>query len=485
MARSPGVFYTERDESFGVPAVATSVGAIVLNSDRGPIGPTIVTSGRRFLELFDEPTEDTPAKHTALEFLKESSQLYVKRAVVDAETAEKEIDSKEEEEPTFTVKAENPGEWGNHVSVKFTQSDRQKEDNRFTINVYYDDDLLEDIEVSLDPDAKDGFGKSLYIEEKVKNLSETIRVEDDPSVDDDPVFDQMFELEGGSDDTESPGDSELIDAAQWMRNREKYSINYIINAGFTAEPYQNELVDIAEDRADTLAILDMPEDDVTSDNIIEYNNEDLNVNSSYACIYAGWPQIYDQYNDREIYVPPSGFAARVMAHTANVGEVWYAPAGVRRGIINVLGVKEVFDKGTRDAIYGENVNMIQEFVGEGVQVWGQKTLQRQASALDRINVRLLMNFIRVSLEEALRPYVFQLNTEFERNNVTSLIENFLEDIMQRNGLYDYNVICDSSNNTGQVIDRNELIADIYLKPVRVAEFIKLNAVITPTDADIR
>ena len=483
--RSPGVFYRETDRSFGIPSEAISVGAIVINSDRGPVEPTMITSTRRFLEIYGEPSTDTPSKHSALEFLRVSNNLYVKRAVVDAQEAVVDIDPIDGgSEPTFTVKSVNPGAWGNDIAVEFVDEDESPVDDEFTINVYYKGDLVEEIDVSKDPDAKDGFGQTLYIEDKVSGVSDYIRVSDDTSVDSLPEMDTTFELSGGTDDTTAPEDGDLIDSAQFMRNREKYSINYIINAGWVSEAYQTELVAIAESRGDTLAILDMPEDATDIESILEYQNDDLNANSSFACIYAGWPQIYDEYNDREIYVPPSGFAARVMAHTAEVGEVWYAPAGVRRGLINVLGVKTTFDKGTRDAIYNENVNMIQEFTGEGVQVWGQKTLQRQASALDRINVRLLMNYIRVTLEEALRPYVFQLNTEFERNNIESLISGFLEGILQRNGLYDYGVICDSSNNTAQVIDANELIADIYLKPVRVAEYIKLNAVVTPSGAEL-
>lgn len=483
MARSPGVFYNEDDKSFSSTAVAVSVGAIVINSDRGPTDAKMVTNRRRFLDLYGEPSEDTPSKHSALEFLKVSNQLYVKRATVDAETAEVEIEEDASEgETTFTVRAENPGKWGNDIKVSFSQED--DEDEVFTIHVYYKDREVETIEVSLDPDTKDGFGKTLYIEEKVKNYSMYIRVEDDPSNENLPVMDEDFELSGGEDDTEAPSEEELIEAAKFMKNRERYKINYIINAGFTSESYQLELVDIAEERGDCIAILDIPEDDTDAESIVDYNDKDLNVNSSHACIYAGWPLIYDEYSDREIYVPPSSFAARVMAHTAENDEVWYAPAGSRRGSLNVVGVKEVFDKGTRDTIYGENVNMVQEFVGEGVQIWGQKTLQREASALDRINVRLLINYIRVTLEETLRPFVFELNTEFERNNVTSLVEKFLEEILQKDGLYDYSVVCDSSNNTDQVIDNNELVADIYLKPVRVAEYIKLNAIISPTDADI-
>ena len=476
---SPGVYPRTIDESFGTPALADSVGAIVLNSNKGPIEVTQVTSRSEFIRLYGEPTNDTPAKHNALRFLRDSSRLNVLRVTVDAVTAEVSVLDGVDGVETFVVRAANPGAWGNDVSVQFSEG--TSDEDTFRISVYYKEDLVETFDVSKDDTKKDGFGASMYIEDRVNNQSQYIRVEDDASNENDPDLDETFDLEGGSDDTEAPGESEILEGWNYFENKDEVTANILINGGWAIPAIQNRMIEVAEGRRDAIAVLDIPEADASSvGDMVDYRQEDLNANTSWAALYGPWVKIYDEYNDREIYIPPSGDAASVYARTSRVAEAWNAPAGFRRGVLSVIDVQTDLSQGDRDTLYEANINPIVDFTGEGIVVWGQKTLQAQASSLDRVNVRRLVIQIENTLEQALRPFVFENNTAFVRENITSLVENFMEDIETRRGVTGFSVICDETNNTPQVIDSNQLVVDLFIKPSRTAEFIRLNTILSPS-----
>src|ERR1019366_3215316 len=150
-----------------------------------------------------------------------------------------------------------------------------------------------------------------------------------------------------------------------------------------------------------------------------------NINSSYTALYAPWLNIQDAYNDKLLQVPPSGWIAGQMAYNDFVGNPWTAPAGFNRGVLNVLGATKIFTQGERDVLYPENVNCIQTFQGEGTVIWGQKTQQAQASALDRINVRRSLIVIEKALSIALRQFVFEENNQANRFRMWSMIDGFL------------------------------------------------------------
>ena len=208
---------------------------------------------------------------------------------------------------------------------------------------------------------------------------------------------------------------------------------------------------------------------------------DLCPSSSYMVFDSGYMYMYDKYNDVYRFVPLSGSTAGLCANTDNVADAWFSPAGYNRG--NVRGaIKLSFnpDKADRDVLYQARVNPVVNFPGQGVVLFGDKTALTKPSAFDRINVRRLFLVLEKAIATAAKFQLFEFNDEFTRAQFRNLIEPFLRDVQGRRGITDFSVKCDASNNTGSVIDRNEFVADIFVKPNRSINFITLNFVATRT-----
>ena len=196
-----------------------------------------------------------------------------------------------------------------------------------------------------------------------------------------------------------------------------------------------------------------------------------------------WLEITDPTTGKKKLVPPSGAVAGCYARSDQKTQVWYAPAGIDRGrILNALSVAYKTSRGERDVLYPEGVNVIAVFPDTGINIWGQRTLQSQPSAVDRVNVRRLMMFMEEAIAESSRFVVFQPNNPQTWRSLLRLIRPFLQDIKDKGGLYDFAVQCDEETNTPVVIDRNELICRIFVKPTKTAEFIELNFIMTDTGA---
>ncbi|MDB4430244.1 hypothetical protein N9273_00325 [bacterium] len=209
-----------------------------------------------------------------------------------------------------------------------------------------------------------------------------------------------------------------------------------------------------------------------------------NANTSYACVYANWMSVYDNNTGLNVWVPSSGFGAAKMAATdAQVGP-WGAPAGFNRGIItDASDIALSPNQRQRDDLYTANLNPIANFADQGNVFFGQKTLLRKPSAFDRINVRRTFLYLEKITKKTMQFFLFENNTLFTRTRVTNTLTPFFERVKAADGLYDYMIVCDERNNTGEVIDQNEMVVDIYLKPVRTAEFILVNFYATRTDAN--
>jgi phage tail sheath protein FI len=207
-------------------------------------------------------------------------------------------------------------------------------------------------------------------------------------------------------------------------------------------------------------------------------------NSNYACTYANWVKVYDDVLGAHTWLPFSGFEAKIMANMDAALQPWYAPAGLNNGLIT--GISDIAVSPTqkqRDLIYRISVNPVVYFPGDGYTVWGQKTLQKKPSAFDRINVRRLFLVLEKATNAVMRYFVFQPNTVFTRTRVVNILSPIFEIAKTNEGVYDYLIVCDDRNNTSAVIDNNELVVDIYLKPVRTAEFILVNFYATRTSQD--
>lgn len=454
-------------------------GAAVISSKRGTLEPSTVTSERQFVNRYGTPSLDRPSMYAVIRFMRRASQVTVKRVVVDAVSAFAEVGGATD--PFLTITAENPGAWGNDVSVRFIQD--EDDTSRFTFEVSENGEVAETFEISFDEDAVDGFGQTIYIEDKINRRSNLVRVAVDHTETNDITDGQTVELSNGADDTDPVGDAEVIAGLQDFRNMEKTEVNYFMNAGWISPAIQSEMVAVMEERKDGIVILDMPDFSDPSD-LVEFRKVDSNINSSFAAMYAGWVRITDTYTGKEISIPPSGDIAGIYSQTQRQS-IWGAPAGLENGIINGnIGLTVKFSEADRNILYPAGINPIQTFPGQGDVVWGQKTQLPFAASLDRVHVRFLMNFVRTTAVASLKPYVFQSNTEFTRNSIFSLLDGFLRDIQANDGANGYRINIGTDLNTADVQAASQLLIEIEIQPTPKSEFIRVDVITVPLSADL-
>ena len=286
---------------------------------------------------------------------------------------------------------------------------------------------------------------------------------------------------------------------QWLdkfTNKEILEVDLLLDPDYSTVNKQL-LDDICKNiRKDCFAILNVPIDTMINTStgrphknyitqMKNYVNQDLNINSSYSAIYGQYMNSYDRYAEKQRWVPATGYVGSIYARVDFTNAQWWAPAGLNRAIISgPQGVAINPNQAQRDVLYGQaRINPIPDFVGDGIVIWGQKTLQNKPSSFDRINVRRLFLHMERSIEKMARFLLFEFNDDFTRSRFRAQVNPFLQDIQTRRGITDYVVVCDDTNNTPTVIDNNEFVADILVKPNRVAEFIRLTFVSVATGID--
>ena len=273
-----------------------------------------------------------------------------------------------------------------------------------------------------------------------------------------------------------------------LNNQDEYNFNVIVAPGlmadstYTAHITQiNSLVALAENRQDCIAVIDVSKYGST---VAATVNSSTAFDSSYAATYWPWLQSVDPTSGQTVWSPASAFIPGVYSFTDASSEPWFAPAGLIRGSLgNVIRAERKLTSGNRDTLYSANINPIATFPGRGVVVFGQKTLQVRASALDRVNVRRLLITLKSFITQVSDNLVFEQNTIATRNNFLSQVNPYLESVQQRQGLYAFKVVMNETNNTPDVIDRNELVGAIYLQPTKTAEFIILDFNVLPTGVE--
>ena len=252
----------------------------------------------------------------------------------------------------------------------------------------------------------------------------------------------------------------------------------------------NYLIDnIAESRKDCVVFISPDKDDVVNNvgktevtDVVGFRN--ALTSTSYAVMDSGYKYQYDKYNDVYRYIPLNGDIAGLAVRTDNVRDPWYSPAGFNRGQIkNIIKLAYNPAKADRDILYKSDVNPVCIFPGQGTVLFGDKTVLGKPSAFDRINVRRLFIVLEKAIATAAKFTLFEFNDDFTRAQFRNLVEPFLRDVQGRRGIYDFKVVCDETNNTGDVIDRNEFIGDIYVKPARSINFIQLNFVAVRTGVE--
>ena len=293
-------------------------------------------------------------------------------------------------------------------------------------------------------------------------------------------------------------------AIELIKDPESIEHNLAVMPGITNRTLARKLVDTCEARADSMAIIDLPDVYIppsqqhystfkarlaTTPEASAKNLVSEQLNSSYGATYYPWVKIKDTSNGRDVWAPPSVVALGVMANTEKSAEVWFAPAGFNRGGLNqgnaglpVIQVTEQLLSRDRDTLYQANINPIASFVSEGIVIFGQKTLQSTQSALDRINVRRLLIFVKKEVSKISKNLLFEQNVQATWTRFHGQIKPFLESVKVRFGLTDFKIVLDETTTTPDLIDRNIMYAKIFLKPARSIEFIAVDFVITNTGA---
>ena len=376
-------------------------------------------------------------------------------------------------------------------------------------------------------DAVGTSGDSLYFKDVINRQSQYIRVGDVTKIHADygltgtnKVFGntarghQEFALSGGTlGQNTSTGDipvSYYTSGWDIFTDTDKYDVSLLITgvgcsvtggagvSGYTTTDAAkstviNHVIDnVADKRKDAVAYLspqksdtvDLPTASEKLNAVIDCRNIVINKNTSYAFMDSGWKYQYDKYADTYRWMPLNPDMAGLCARTDNTRDPWWSPAGYTRGQVkNVVRLAFNPSKGQRDDLYRAGVNPVVTFPGQGTLLFGDKTLLTRPSAFDRINVRRLFIVLEKAISTAAQFSLFEFNDEFTRAQFRNMVEPFLRDVKGRRGVTDFKVICDETNNPGSVIDRNEFVGDIYIKPARSINFIQLNFVAVQTGVD--
>jgi phage tail sheath protein FI len=540
---SPGVNVSEIDLTTVVPSVATSIGAFAGPFAWGPANEVITISDEvRLADRFGKP-DNTNYEHwfSAANFLAYSNNLKVVRSISVATTRNATanggllIENDDDYENNYTGGANTNGEFaarfagalGNSLRVELADANTYTgwafagsftdtpatsdfvgaqngsndelhiividEDGKFTGTA---NTILEKFAfVSKASDAKNSDGSTNFYRDAINNRSRFIRWLSHPdsgtnwgNTASGTTFSNTTvvvarSLNGGADGTVTTAN--VVSSYDQFVNSESVDVSLIVSGPANATVANHLIDNIAEVRKDCVVFVSPEKTDVVDNagsevtDILSYRNT-LN-SSSYAVMDTGWKYQYDKYNDVFRWVPLNGDVAGLCARTDLERDPWFSPGGLNRGIIkNVIKLAFNPAKADRDTLYLKGVNPVVAFQGEGTVLFGDKTLLSRPSAFDRINVRRLFIVLEKSIARAARSSLFEFNDQFTRAQFVALVEPFLRDVQGRRGVNDFRVVCDETNNTPEIIDRNEFVGDIYIKPARSINFIQLNFVAVRT-----
>ena len=504
-SESPNVTVKEIDLTGVVPAVTSTTGAIAGDFNWGPVGtPVLIGTESELASTFGSPLAgDAYAGDflSASYFLKYSSSAFVVRASKTGAAASSNglFDAKYVGKlgDTLTVSVADDTTFDNwsykdfftsppidnelHVVVASGYSPAVIDSDGVTVVVKEElGTVLETYEfVSTDPNDKLDNGSTNFVQSVINTKSVWISVSGVPVADvAGPVT-----LTGGSDGTS--GTTDYVSAYDAFLNKEAIQVDFLIPpAGGQGDALviHGKLIEIATVRKDCVAVITPPSG--TADQMVEYTKVTLNQSSSYLIVDGNWFKVYDKYNDEYTFIPAASSTAGVMAATDAASAPWFSPAGSRRG--QYLGVTELLinpSKTDRDKLYKAGINPIVSFPGQGIMLYGDKTHLSRPSAFDRINVRRMFLVIERAISQAGENVMFEFNDEFTRAEFVNIVEPFLREVQGRRGITDFRVVCDDTNNTPEVIDRNEFVASCFIKPARSINYVTLNFVAVRTGVE--
>jgi phage tail sheath protein FI len=526
---SPAVVVKEIDLTAVVPGITTPAGAYVGNFNWGPAEEvTLIADETGLVSTFGAPsTSNTIDFHSAAYYLRYSSDLYVVRELgssaanaydsdngasaplvknyEDFETQEAALDS-----DGHTWVARYAGALGNSLKVSVIgQSAGDSDfDNWTYVNEFDaapDSNELHVVVVDQDGDitgtvgevlekysfvgtastAKNADGSTNYVNNVVNNGSQYVFAVGTVATGD-------TSLVNGNNGS-ALGTSEVLTGFDLFEDTNTVTVDFLIAPGMSSSADQttvvNDLVAIASStRKDCVA--------VTSPNraaVINNNGSEVTdivsgaanfTRSSYLIADGNYLKVYDKYNDQYIHIPAASSTAGLMAATSVNAAPWFSPAGTRRGqYLGVTSLAYAANKSNRDTLYKAGINPISNIPGQGILLYGDKTHLSRPSAFDRINVRRLFLTIERSISEAAKSVIFEFNDEFTRSEFAGIVEPFLREIQGARGITDFRVVCDETNNTPAVIDRNEFVASVFIKPARSINYITLNFVAVRSGVD--
>lgn len=507
---SPGVYPKETDFSFYVKQISTSVAGMVGVAEKGPFNQAVlVTSWEQFSNKFGSYINEGYLAYAARAFFDNGgSMLYVCRIAHSADLTDAgslaaraaeilipgqiinlQKDMLKTSAPPEAIKiyAVNGGVWGDKISVTITDGNVDPV-NTFNIMIKYKSSTVEVFkDLSLDEQS------ASHVELLINGRSEYICVQDLNNFDQRPAS-GTYQLSGGENGLKGLNDADYIGDSSVHSGifafDEVADLNLLMVPGVTTVPVINAGIAYAESRKDLLFLADTPlllepqeaVDFRKGQGIYSHGA----FNSSYAALYYPWLEIADPVTAGKKLVPPTGAVAGCIARSDQKTAVWYAPAGIDRGrIFNAVSAAYKTSRGERDLLYPEGINVIAVFSDSGINIWGQRTLQSQPSAVDRINVRRLMMYMEKAISQSAKFVVFEPNHPQTWRVLSRLINPFMQDIREKGGVYDYAFQCDEETNTPAVIDRNEMVARVFVKPTKTAEFIELNFILTGSGADFK
>ena len=506
-SESPAVQIKEIDLTGTVPSVTSTTGAIVGDFNWGPVNtPVLVGNESELAAVFGTPNMGDAYSGDFLSasyFLKYSSSLYVVRAGSDGQAY-----------ASFSLfTAKNPGKLGDNILVsvaggaEFSGWDYESEfssapnDSENEIHVIVVDSsttpytVLEQFEfLSVEQGARLENGSNNFVLDVINSQSSWVTVAtvdfDDGAgnIDSAPILGE-YQLVGG-DSNGQLTQGEYTTGYDAFENKENIQIDFLIapaGAQFNAPNIHKYLNSIAVQRKDCVAVASVKYQDLLNDSLsagIGSYVSALSENSSYLIVDGNHIKVYNKYEDKYEWIPAASSTAGVMAATDAVSAPWFSPAGSRRG--QYLGVTEILvnpSKTERDVMYKAGINPIISMPGQGIMLFGDKTHLSRPSAFDRINVRRLFLVIERAISRAGENVMFEFNDEFTRAEFVNIVEPFLREIQGRRGITDFRVVCDDTNNTPEVVDRNEFIASCFIKPARSINYVTLNFVAVRTGVE--
>ena len=375
-------------------------------------------------------------------------------------------------------------------------------DDQYCIIVRRDGAIVESFVLSTAKGSKDVYGNNIYIDDFFSKGSSNYifaTAQGWPA-----GFSGIVQLSGGVSANESVTAGDVMQAWDLFADREALHVNLLIAGACAGEDQefastvQKHVVSIADERQDCLALISPPRSVLVNipltraiDNLVDwrtgqgtYTDANMNISSTYASIDGNYKYQYDKYNDVNRWVPLAADMAGLCARTDNISQPWMSPAGYNRGqILNVIKLAIEPRQSQRDRLYQEAINPVTGTGGDGFVLFGDKTATKVPTPFDRINVRRLFNMLKTNIGNASKYRLFEMNDNFTRSSFRMETSQYLSGIKSLGGVYEFRVVCDTTNNTPAVIDRNEFVASFYIKPARSINYITLNFVATATGAD--